>query len=273
MVRSLWTGATGMNAQQTAVDTIANNLANVNTTGYKAQDPEFKSLLYQTLQTKTTTANAERKPTTSQVGLGTRTSSLNQVFTQGSLLASESDTSFAISGKGFFAVKCPDGSTYYTRNGDFNWSLSNGGGLILCDAEGRPVQSTRGTNIELNSSYMASKVVVDAEGRVCYPDAQNNLQVVNNLQIGLYQFNNPGGLNREGDSIWSVTANSGQPINESTNNNVEKSVVRQGYLEGSNVSVADEMVNLIVSQRAYEMNSKVITTTDTMMDEANQLKR
>ena len=105
MVRSLWSAATGMNAQQTNVDTIANNLANVNTVGYKSQVAQFKSLLYQTLQTATTTANGDPKPTTSQVGLGVRNSSINSIFTQGSLLASNSNTSFAIEGEGYFAVK------------------------------------------------------------------------------------------------------------------------------------------------------------------------
>ena len=112
MVRSLWSAATGMNAQQTNVDTIANNLANVNTVGYKTQTAQFKSLLYQNLQTATTTANGDPKPTTSQVGLGVRNSSINSSFSQGSLLASNSDTAFAIEGEGFFAIRGSDGNTY-----------------------------------------------------------------------------------------------------------------------------------------------------------------
>lgn len=272
MVRSLWTGATGMNAQQTNVDTIANNLANVNTTGYKSQVAQFKSLLYQTLQTKTTTANGEDKPNASQVGLGVRTSSINQIFTQGALLASESDTAFAVEGDGFFAVQGEDGERYYTRNGDFNWATSSNGGLVLCNAEGLPVLSTTGRAITLGRQYEASKVKISADGTVCYPDAQNNLQSLN-MTIGMYQFRNPAGLERQGDSLWAVTDASGPVINEATNNNVRKSKIIQGYLEGSNVSVSDEMVNLIVAQRAYEMNSKVITTSDTMMEMANNLKR
>jgi len=272
MVRSLWSGATGMNAQQTNVDTIANNLANVNTTGYKSQVAQFKSLLYQTLQTKTTTANGEAKPTSSQVGLGVRTSSINSTFTQGSLYASESDSSFAIEGDGFFAVKCEDGTTRYTRNGDFNWSLGNNNSLVLCNAEGYPVLDTQGRNITLGSTYAASRVTISTDGTIMYPDANNNPQSLG-IKIGLFQFQNPGGLERYGDTLWSVTAVSGAAINEANSINIQKSRVIQGYLEGSNVSVADEMVNLIVAQRAYEMNSKVITTTDTMMEEANNLKR
>lgn len=119
MVRSLWTAATGMIAQQTNVDNIANNLSNVNTVGYKTQVNEFKSLLYQTLQTRTTSANGEQKPTGAQVGLGVRNASISTIFKDGNMTASESDTAFAITGSGFFAVKGEDGNTYYTRNGNF----------------------------------------------------------------------------------------------------------------------------------------------------------
>ena len=272
MVRSLWTGATGMNAQQTNVDTIANNLANVNTTGYKAQESEFKSLLYQSLQTKTTTANGDPTPTTSQVGLGTRNSSINSIFTQGSMIASQSDTSFAIEGKGFFAVQGEDGETYYTRNGDFTWATNGSNGVVLTNSDGLPVLDSNGKKITFNSSYSTSKLTVTSDGTVCYPDASNNPESTGKT-IGLYQFSNASGLERQGDSLWAVTAASGKAINEAKSTSVEKSSMKCNYLEGSNVQVADEMVNLIVAQRAYEMNSKVITTTDTMMEEANNLKR
>ena len=124
MMRALYTAATGMIAEQTNVDTISNNLSNVNTTGYKTQRAEFKSLLYQTLQTRTTTANGENKPVGAQVGLGTRIAATTSMYTQGSLLSSESPTDFAIDGKGFFAVRAEDGQTYYTRNGNFTWSVA-----------------------------------------------------------------------------------------------------------------------------------------------------
>ena len=271
MVRSLWTGATGMIAQQTNLDTIANNLANVNTTGYKTQVNEFKNLLYQTIQTETTSANGENKPGSAQVGLGVRNASINTIFRQGAFLASESDTAFAIDGKGFFAVHADDGNTYYTRNGQFLWSLATGGNM-LADSQGFPVLDTNGNQIVLADTYVTSKITVTADGRLCYPDAANNPQPIG-IQIGLFQFNNPGGLKREGDSLYSQTAASGQPLNESTNNNLDKSKVVQGYLEGSNVNVADEMVNMITTQRAYEFNSKIITTSDTMLEEANNLRR
>lgn len=272
MVRSLWTAATGMNAQQTNVDTIANNLANVNTVGYKSQVAQFKSLLYQTLQTATTTANGDPKPVTSQVGLGVRNASINQIFTQGSLLASESDTAFAIEGDGFFAVRTPSGEINYTRNGDFTWALSSTGGIMLATTDGLPVLDSAGRTINLASTFIANKITISADGTLCYPDAENNPQPLD-IRIGLYQFRNPAGLQRTGDCLFAATTASGLALNEATNANVTPSKMVQGYLEGSNVQVADEMVNLIVAQRAYEMNSKAITTTDEMMQQANNLKR
>ena len=264
MVRSLWTAATGMNAQQTNLDTIANNLANVNTNGYKAEVAEFKSLLYQTMQTKTTTANGANKPISAQVGLGVRNSSITSMFSQGSLLASENDTAFAIEGKGFFAVQGEGGQTYYTRNGNFGFALGNNGGLVLANTDGLPVLDSTGRAITLGTQYVASKL--------CYPDESNNPQPIG-ITIGVYQFSNPSGLEKQGDTLFAVTAASGAALNEATNLNLDKSRVVQGYLEGSSVQVADEMVNMIVAQRAYELNSKAITTSDEMMQIANNLKR
>ncbi len=272
MVRSLWTGATGMIAQQTSLDNIANNLANVNTTGFKSQSVEFKNLLYQTLQTKTTSANGDTKPGSAQVGLGTRVSSLNTSFSQGSFFASENPTAFAISGSGFFGVKASDGQVYYTRNGNFGWTLASNGGNMLATSDGYPVLDTSGNPIILDSKYTTSRITVTGDGDICYPDDKNNPQPIGK-KIGLWQFNNPNGLSREGDTLFKETAASGRSINESSSTNVKKSTVNQGYLEGSNVQVADEMVNMITTQRAYELNSKVITTSDTMLEEANNLRR
>ncbi len=271
MVRSLWTAATGMIAQQTNLDTIANNLANVNTQGYKTQVNEFKTLLYQTLQTETTSANGEQKPTSAQVGLGTRNSAISTIYTQGSMMASESDTAFALDGKGFFGVRGEDGNTYYTRNGNFLFTLASNGNM-LATTDGNPVLSTTGQPIILNNSYVLSKITVTSDGQLCYPDANNNPQPIG-INIGVFQFNNPSGLERQADSLYAQTAASGQPINEATNNNVTKTKVLQNYLEGSNVQVADEMVNMIVAQRAYELNSKAITASDEMLQQANNLRR
>jgi len=271
MVRSLWSAASGMVAQQTNLDVIANNLANVNTNGYKAEVAEFKSLLYQNMQSKTTTANGANKPISAQVGLGTRNASITSIFTQGSLLASNSDTAFAIEGKGFFAVRGEDGQTYYTRNGNFNFNTGETG-LVLSNSDGLPVLDTTGKAIELDERYVASKISVSADGQLCYPDENNNPQPIG-ITIGVYQFSNPAGLEKTGDTLYAVTQASGEAMNEATNDNLDKSKVVQGYLEGSGVQVVDEMVNMIVAQRAYEMNSKAITTSDEMMQIANNLKR
>ena len=185
---------------------------------------------------------------------------------------SDSDTAFAIEGNGFFALRGEDGRTYYTRNGDFIWALGANGGMTLTNADGLPVLDSTGRAISLNRSYIASNISITEDGQVCYPDEQNNPQPIG-ITIGTYQFSNPGGLDRVGDTLFAVTDASGRALNEDTTDGVRKSRIVQGYLEGSNVQVANEMVNLIVAQRAYEMNSKAITTSDSMMETANNLKR
>lgn len=271
MVRSLWTAATGMIAQQVNLDTIANNLSNVNTHGYKTQVNEFKTLLYQTLQTRTTTANGAQKPTSAQVGLGVRNSAITSIFTTGNMIASERNTSFAIDGKGFFAVRGEDGNTYYTRNGNLQFTLATSGNM-LANTDGLPVLDTNGNPIILGDEFILSQVTVTQDGELCYPDENNNPQSLG-ITIGVFQFNNPNGLEKLEGSLFAQTAASGQPINEATNPNVERSKVIQGYLEGSNVQVADEMVNMIVAQRAYELNSKAIQASDEMLQQANNLRR
>jgi flagellar basal-body rod protein FlgG len=277
MVRSLWSAATGMNAQQINVDTISNNLANVNTTGYKAQGAQFKSLLYQELQTVTTTANGDPKPTNSQVGLGVRTSTINQFFSQGSFLTSDNPAALAIGGDGFFSYYDTDGTTkLYTRNGNFTWALAENGGtdLVLTTAEGNKVLDINDQEIRVDGNRVASRITIGGDGKVYYPDDQGVPQQIGNLQIGLWQFPNREGLERVGSAAWKETAASGVAINENeANGNMKRSELVQGYLEGSNVNVATEMVNLIVAQRAYEMNSTAIQTTDQMMQTANSLKR
>lgn len=271
MMRSLWSAASGMIAQQTNVDTIANNLANVNTTGYKNERTEFKTLLYQTLQTRTTTANGEEKPIPAQVGLGTRVMAITSSFEQGAFLASESDTAFAINGDGFFAVRGADGNTYYTRNGDFKISVGTDG-LMLTTSEGYPVLDSEENPIVFPGNVNASTIEMSKDGVMGYRNA-DNAWVPLNIKIGLFQFNNPAGLEKLSNSLYNVTDASGAALNEDTTPNLILSEVRQGYLEGSNVQVADEMVNLIVAQRAYEMNSKAIQATDEMLGQANQLRR
>ena len=271
MMRSLYTAATGMLAQQTNVDNIANNLANVNTVGYKQEKTEFKSLLYQTLQTRTTSANGEQKPISAQVGLGTRVASNTSIFTQGAQLASESDTDFAIIGDGFFAVRGADGDTYYTRAGNFVWAIGPQG-TTLTNSDGCPVLDTNGNQIILPEGISSGSVEVSGDG--AFGDRTADGEYVSmNQSFALYQFNNPSGLEKTGDNLLAETAASGGPLNESRVAGLIPSQVRQKYLEGSNVQVADEMVNLIIAQRAYQLNSKAITVSDEMLEQANNLKR
>lgn len=271
MVRSLWSAATGMKAQQQNVDTIANNLANVNTTAYKTEVAEFKSLLYQTLQTKTTTANGVQKPVGAQIGLGVRNAAITSIFRQGSMTAAANGTSFAINGDGFFGVRGQDGRTYYTRSGDFHMAIGRGG-MMLTTSDGLPVLDTEGDPIQFEDDLISNRIVVNDGGEFMYPDDNGQLQSLD-ITIGLFQFQNPAGLDKMGNSLYGVTDASGVALNEEEEDDVKPSIIKQGYLEASNVQVADEMVNLIVAQRAYEMNSKAITTTDEMMQMANQLKR
>ena len=244
MMRSLWTAASGMMAQQTSVDTISNNLANVNTVGYKSESTEFKSLLYQNLQARTTSANGEFKPVSAQVGLGARVSSITSHYTQGAMNASDSATDFAISGDGFFAIQNEDGDTLYTRNGNFYFSTSTEG-MMLCTADGYPVLSSDGQPIVVSSDeYDLTRISM-----------------------------NPSGLEKLGGNYLAETDASGIALNEDADAVGKKSQLKQKYLEASNVEVATEMVNLITAQRAYELCSKAITTSDTMMEQANALKR
>lgn len=271
MVRSLWTAATGMRAQQTNVDTIANNLANVNTVGFKKETNEFKSLLYQTIQAKTTSANGETKPVGAQVGLGVKNASITSVFGQGNIQNTDKDTDYAIEGKGFFTVMGLDGETYYTRNGAFTWAISEGG-VMLANSEGLPILDINGNPIEFDTEeYDVSAITIDSYGNVCYPDETGNAQNLD-IQVALVQFANPSGLDKQGSTLYKVTDASGEPVYE-TDGVLERSILKQKCLEMSNVQVVDEMVNLIVAQRAYEMNSRAITTSDEMMQQANQLKR
>lgn len=273
MMRALYTAATGMIAEQTNVDGIAHNLSNVNTTGYKAERTEFKSLLYQTLQTKTTTANGENKPVGAQVGLGTRVAATMSIYTQGQMLSSEISTDFAIVGEGFFAVRDVDGEVYYTRSGNFTWTLDGNGNTILATAEGNPVLDREGNVIMIPDGISSSLMIFGEDGSISYKDPETKNFVPMNQYFGIYQFNNPAGLEKLAGSKLAETPVSGAPMLEGETPGLTQSIIRQYYLEGSNVNVADEMVNMIIAQRAYELNSKAIQTSDSMLDTANNLKR
>lgn len=270
MMRSLWSAASGMIAQQTSVDTISNNLANVNTVGFKSEKAEFKSLLYQTIQSPTTTANGENKPINAQVGLGTRTAAITSQYSQGALTASDSNTAFAISGDGFFSVQGSNGKTYYTRNGNFQIAVGTQG-MTLTDTAGNPVLDSKGKTIVFPANTDVNTLTVSSSGEILYK--VNGKMASSGKYLGVYQFGNAAGLEKLSSSLLAETEASGGPINETTNTNVTKSQIYQNYLEASSVQVVDEMVNLIVAQRAYEMNSKAIQAADDMLSQANQLKR
>lgn len=284
MMRALFTAASGMIAQQTNVDVISNNLANVNSTGYKTSSAEFKSLLYQTLQSRSTSANGDYKPIPAQVGTGTRNASITTHFIQGALIDSSSNTAFGLEGEGLFGLMGPDGETLYTRNGNFVMAKSSDGGFMLTSSEGYPVVDTDGAAIAFDSEMDPSHLVITSDGqffyRVIYEEEdefgnKHQREVLEDLEIrmGVFQFINPSGLDSVGSSMYKETEASGAAMEESATESLKRSKICQGRLEASNVQVADEMVNLIVAQRAYEMNSKAIQAADEMLGQANQLKR
>ena len=272
MMRALWSAASGMKGQQTAVDTIANNIANVNTTAYKSQSTQFKTLLYQTLETESTNGDGDTKPTSAQVGLGTRVASLNTNFDQGSMTSTGTLTDLCITGTGMFAVAGDDGEVYYTRNGSFTWALDDAGERVLTTNDGYYLLDQNGERITLPAEAGTDGFSVGTDGIVSYRNAEG-VYVETGQSVALYQFANRVGLEKVGDNLYASTAASGDPMPEWNTNGITPSSIAQGYLESSNVNVADEMVNLIIAQRAYELNSKAITTSDTMLEQANNLKR
>lgn len=268
MMRSLWTAASGMVAQQTNLDTISNNLSNINTTGYKTESVNFKSLIYQTLQRNSYDSTGEPKPVGAQVGLGVRPAAIVSDFTQGALLESNGAFDYAIQGEGFFQVRLDDGSIGYTRNGSFNVSVTDDG-LALTDSNGYPVLDVNGQPITFDKEVDSSKLSVDQYGNFMYPDETGNAQMMG-IQMGLAFFPNPAGLDRTSDTIMKESPASGVPTTYSADQ--LGSQIVSGRLEGSNVQAVDEMVNMIIAQRAYEMNSKAITASDEMLQQANNLR-
>lgn len=276
MMRSLWTAASGMRAQQVNVDTIANNVANINTIGYKSQQASFKSLLYQNLQSTSTNNAGEEKPVAAEVGLGSRVAAITSTFTNGNLQATKDPFSMALEGDGFFQIRTSGGDLQYTRDGGFIISPTAQGNMI-CTTDGNEVLDAYGNPIILPNTRVATDLVVNEDGTIAFPDATGNPAILTDangrpVRFGLYQFNNPAGLAKEGSNNFSVTVASGAAVAENGNATVQPTKVHQYYTEASNVDVAEEMVNLIVAQRAYEMNSKAIQTSDEMMQQANNLR-
>lgn len=281
MLRSLWTGASGMIAQQTNVDTISNNLANVNTVGYKKETVEFKSLLYQKLQTKVTDNNGDPKPVIGQVGSGVRTSAITSRFKQGNMVSTENVFDLAIDGNGFFAVQAQNGETAYTRSGSLVWAIG-AEGMSLANSEGFPVLDVNGEQISVPMGTDIDRLEVDETGKIYEKvdvkyinengEEKSKTEYEFRAQIGIVQFNNPSGMTKISGTLFQESAASGEPRMEVDDPALKRSTIRSGYLEASNVQTVDEIVNLIVAQRAYEMNSKVITASDQMLQQANNLR-
>lgn len=281
MLRSLWTGASGMIAQQTNVDTISNNLANVNTVGYKKETVEFKSLLYQKLQTKVTDNNGDPKPVIGQVGSGVRTSAITSRFKQGNMVSTENVFDLAIDGNGFFAVQAQNGETAYTRSGSLVWAIG-AEGMSLANSEGFPVLDVNGEQISVPMGTDIDRLEVDESGKIYEKvdvkytnengEEKSKTEYEFRAQIGIVQFNNPSGMTKISGTLFQESAASGEPRMEVDDPALKRSTIRSGYLEASNVQTVDEIVNLIVAQRAYEMNSKVITASDQMLQQANNLR-
>ncbi len=271
MMRSLWTAASGMKAQQISLDTISNNLANINTTGYKKETTGFQSLLYQTVQKETKDTNGDEKPIGAQVGLGVRVSAISTSYNgDGELIASDGDFDFGINGDGFFMVEMPDGSTSYTRNGHFIMAVDTNG-MTLTTADGYPVLDTNSNHITFDMDFDINTLYFDNYGNIFARGADNN-PVSLNISIGMTQFNNPSGLNKIGDSYLEESVASGAPRVERLDPVLRQSIVKHKYLEHSSVQAVDEMVDMIVTQRAYEMNSKAIQASDEMLQQANNLR-
>jgi len=267
MMRSMWTAGSGMIAQQFNVDVIANNLANVNTTAYKKQRSEFKDLLYETMQRAYILEDAGR-PVNLQVGHGVEVVATGRDFTKGSFEKTDNKLDFAIDGNAFFCVLDPRGEVVYTRDGSFKISMTDYG-KMLATAEGYPVLDEFGLEIYLDDIDI-EKLIVAENGELSYID-EDGVAVPLGFSIGLVKFENREGLENIGRNLYAMTPASGMPIPDSEMG--QPSILRQGFLETSNVQVVEEMVKLIAAQRAYELNSKAIQTSDEMISIANNLKR
>jgi flagellar basal-body rod protein FlgG len=260
MMRSLWISKTGMEAQQTQLDTISNNLANVSTNGYKRAHAVFEDLMYQNLrQAGANSSEQTTLPTGLQVGLGTRAVATSRTFSQGNLQQSANNLDIAVLGNGFFEVQMPDGTTGYTRDGSFQ-----------VDAAGQLV-TNNGYAVQPGISIPAGaqSVTIGSDGTVSVTlSGQPTAQTVGQLTIA--SFVNPAGLEPKGQNVFGETTASGS-ANTGTPGENGLGTLRQGFVETSNVNVVEELIAMIQTQRAYELNSKAIQTSDQMLQRLGQL--
>jgi len=261
MISSLWTAATGMNSQQTNIDVISNNLANVNTSGFKKAKINFADLIYTNMrQPGTPNAQGAEIPTGTEMGHGVKVNSTQKLFSQGNIVNTNNDLDMAVEGEGFFRVERPDGSFAYTKDGSFK--LDSNGQVVTSDGYRLSPQ--------VNVPQGAKEITITSDGAVSITNSADQIETVG--QIELYNFSNPAGLSSEGRNLYAVTAASGEAV-AGTPGQEGFGTVLQGFLEMSNVKVVEEMVNMIAAQRAYETNSKSIQASDEMLQTANQLKR
>lgn len=260
MIRSLWIARTGLDAQQTQLDVISNNLANVSTNGFKRARAVFEDLLYQNIrQPGAQTSQQTQVPTGLQVGTGARPVATARIFTQGNLQKTDNALDVAINGNGFFQILLPDGTTGYTRDGSFQ--KDNQGQIVT--SEGYPLQP----NITIPADALSVAIGTDGTVTVTQPGTAASTEIG---AIQLATFVNPGGLLSVGQNLFLETAASGAPTPNAPGTN-GAGAVNQGYVETSNVNVAEELVTMIQTQRAYELNSKVITTSDAMLGRLTQI--
>ena len=260
MIRSLWIAKTGLDAQQTQMDVISNNLANVSTTGFKGSRAVFEDLLYQTIrQPGAQSSQQTQLPSGLQLGTGVKPVATEKLFTQGNLQQTNNSKDVAIQGDGFFQVLMPDGTTSYTRDGSFQ-----------TDSQGQLVTSS-GYTIQpaITIPPNAQSITIGRDGTVSVTQPGSSATV----QVGTIQlatFVNPAGLQSLGENLYSETVASGNAATNTPGTN-GAGLLAQNYIETSNVNVAAELVNMIQTQRAYEMNSKAITTSDQMLQRLSQM--
>jgi len=260
MIRSLWIAKTGMEAQQTQMDVVSNNLANVSTNGFKKSRAVFEDLLYQNIrQPGAQSSQQTLLPSGMQQGTGVRPVSIERIHTQGNPQSTGNDKDMMVNGNGFFQVLLPDGTTAYTRDGSFqrdeNGQMVTQSGFVIQPA------------ITIPANAEAITVARDGTVSVKVPGQAANQQI-GNLQLAT--FINPTGLESKGENLYVETGVSGAPIINQPGTNGSGSIL-QGYVETSNVNVVEEMVNMIQTQRAYEINSKAITTSDQMLQKLSQM--
>jgi flagellar basal-body rod protein FlgG len=261
MIRALYSAASGMTAQQMNVDNIANNLANASTVGFKERRAQFQDLVYQTIIQPGASAGAQTVvPSGLQLGLGTKPVSNEIIFTEGNPQQTDNPLDVVIQGRGFFQVRRPSGDLAYTRAGQFQ--VDRDGNLVT--PQGDPLEP------QITLPAASQSVTIAADGTVSYTQpGQNASQVAGQIQLA--NFTNPAGLNSLGGNLFAPTDASGDPVVGNPGGQEGLGSLLQGYTEQSNVSVVQEFINMIVSQRAYEANSKVVKAADEMYQQVNSL--